>query len=370
MKSAHNNNIFLVTNNLGDFTSSLEKKIHNFNHASSSFDLFQRNMGSLGKRKQDKYIFTNDLIIIDKEFYDTSITKSMKQEFLERLKIEYPHFLFIVKTKKDKRNLNLDYYEDDFHYYVSEEEKKTKILNINDLFLDLVFKCMVNRRSVHYYIVNSFENIIESVIISNQKKKIESVYRDLEATSKIDVLTNVLNRRAFFEAMELEKKRTERAHNRLSETPEIKIGVGIVTKFYGRFCCVMIDIDNFKRINDSYGHINGDKVLKALGRLFNSHSLFRDDDIIGRYGGEEFVIILPETNIEYAKIPAERFRRAVKAIEFESDKGTFSISVSIGISEYQRNDKNCEDIIKRADEALLAAKAGGKDRIICYQDIS
>lgn len=369
MKSAYINNIYLVTNNLEEIIQSIQQNAGNFNYYSASFDSFQRDPRDRELREQNKFVFINDLIIINKEFYVQSVTKTKKKEFLKKMSIDYPHFLFIVKDHHKKDNLNLDYYDDDFYYFLSREEKESKTPGINHYFFELLFKCIVNRKSVHYYIVNSFENIVESVIISRQKKKIESLYKNLEALSKIDVLTNVLNRRAFFEAMELEKKRTERAHRRLAETPQLDSGIGIFRKFYGRFSCVMIDIDNFKQVNDTFGHLVGDKVLKALGRLLNSHSLFREDDIIGRYGGEEFVIILPETNVEYARIPAERFRRTVMALEFDTEKGSFSITISIGISEYRINDKTCEAILKRADEALLHAKALGKDTIVCYEDI-
>ncbi|MBN2532334.1 MAG: GGDEF domain-containing protein [Spirochaetales bacterium] len=369
MENAYINNIYLVTNNLEDIIQSVEQNAVDFKYYSGSFENFQKDSRNHEIREQDKFVFINDLIIIEKEFYTDSVTKTKKKEFLTRMDIDYPHFLFLVRNHNKKDNISLDYYDDDFYYFLSNEEKESKTLKINSYFFELLFKCIVNRKSVHYYIVNSFENIVESVIISRQKKKIESLYKNLEALSKIDVLTKVLNRRAFFEAMELEKKRTERAHRRLAEAPQLDSGIGVFKKFYGRFSCVMIDIDNFKRVNDTYGHLVGDKVLKALGRLFNSHSLFREDDIIGRYGGEEFVIILPETNAELAKIPAERFRRTVKALEFDTEKGPFSVTISTGISEYRAGDKTCEAILKRADEALLHAKAHGKDTIVCYEDI-
>jgi diguanylate cyclase (GGDEF)-like protein len=369
MKSAYINNIYLVINNLEEIAQSIKQNTEEFAFYSDSFNSFQGNSRAREIREQDKFVFINDLIIINKEFYDTSVTKADKQEFLDKMYIDYPHFLFLVRNHTKEEDLNPDYYDDNFYYFISEQEIESNILKINNYFFELLFKCIVNRKSVHYYIVNSFENIVESVIISRQKKKIESLYKNLEALSKIDVLTNVLNRRALFEAMELEKKRTERAHKRLAETPELNSGIGIFKKFYGRFSCVMIDIDNFKHVNDTYGHLVGDKVLKALGRLFNSHSHFREDDIIGRYGGEEFVIILPETNAEYARIPSERFRRTVKALEFDTEKGAFSVTISIGISEYRTGDETCEGILKRADEALLHAKALGKDTIVCYEEI-
>ena len=110
-------------------------------------------------------------------------------------------------------------------------------------------------------------------------------------------------------------------------------------------------------------------VLKELGELLNSNSIFRNNDIIGRYGGEEFIVILPETNSEYAKSPAERLRKELKEKKFYSNGEIFHVTISIGISEFKTSDKSCEDLIDRADKALYYAKSHGKNMTIIYEDI-
>ena len=84
-------------------------------------------------------------------------------------------------------------------------------------------------------------------------------------------------------------------------------------------------------MNDTYGHLKGDEVLRELGKLLNSETIFRQNDIIARYGGEEFVVLLPSTNVQHARKPAERLRKLVKQIEFVSEDGEpFSVSISLG----------------------------------------
>jgi diguanylate cyclase (GGDEF)-like protein len=146
--------------------------------------------------------------------------------------------------------------------------------------------------------------------------------------------------------------------------------LGTFLDHYGRFACMMIDIDHFKRINDKYGHLMGDEVLKKIGELLNSNVIFRNNDIVGRYGGEEFVVILPETNEEHVKIPAHRLRYALNKITFIDEKGTkFNVSLSIGISEFYINDNSCEMVIDRADKALYYAKLHGRNQVVVYSEM-
>ena len=130
----------------------------------------------------------------------------------------------------------------------------------------------------------------------------------------------------------------------------------------------MIDIDNFKAVNDKYGHLIGDEVLRALGNLILYNHILRDNDIAGRFGGEEFIIILPETNSSNAYKPAMRLSEKFRSIAFSDNKGgTFSVTLSVGISEYNPNDKNNDDIVHRADKALYYAKKKGKGNVIIYE---
>ncbi|MCD4817537.1 MAG: sigma 54-interacting transcriptional regulator [Candidatus Cloacimonetes bacterium] len=122
------------------------------------------------------------------------------------------------------------------------------------------------------------------------------------------------------------------------------------------FCLLMIDIDFFKNINDSYGHSKGDEVLKKLGCLFKNK--FRDSDTCARYGGDEFVVLLANTNKKQAELVAEELLKLVNSSDFSG----IILTISIGISEFDKNTKDLSQLLKQADDALYAAKKTGRNR--------
>ncbi|MBM9512158.1 GGDEF domain-containing protein [Desulfogranum marinum] len=126
-------------------------------------------------------------------------------------------------------------------------------------------------------------------------------------------------------------------------------------------CLLMIDLDDFKKVNDNHGHIAGDEVLRQIGKTLLSH--IREMDVAARYGGEELAIIMPETSIETAANVAERLRSKIELLQF--DWG--SVTVSIGVSHADRDVNSAEKLIKAADEALYAAKEAGKNRVVYTQ---
>jgi diguanylate cyclase (GGDEF)-like protein len=121
--------------------------------------------------------------------------------------------------------------------------------------------------------------------------------------------------------------------------------------------CIIADIDHFKTVNDQYGHLTGDSVLKEVAHRIRQS--IRVYDILGRYGGEEFLIILPETDIEQAWHFAERTRMQVK----ESPIMDNVITISLGVTCLQEGDQTIDDMIKRADDVLYKAKNAGRDRV-------
>lgn len=124
----------------------------------------------------------------------------------------------------------------------------------------------------------------------------------------------------------------------------------------------MIDLDHFKRINDEHGHEFGDQVLKTVGEALREP--LRSSDILGRFGGEEFILILPETNIEQASAIAERMRQALCSMAIVKDGETFRITATFAITEVCDTDQKISDIIRRADEALYQGKHAGRDRVM------
>jgi diguanylate cyclase (GGDEF)-like protein len=175
--------------------------------------------------------------------------------------------------------------------------------------------------------------------ITNYKK----MEKELEKLATTDPLTGAKNRRSFLQLFRQELARYQR---------------------YGyQLALLMMDIDHFKEINDSYGHDTGDKVLKVL--VAESHGILRGTDLFGRWGGEEFIILLPETSIHQASIVAERLRDNLAKIELSTDSDALiKFTVSIGLTIV--NDKNAliDDLVKRADEALYLAKKQGRNRVV------
>ncbi len=133
---------------------------------------------------------------------------------------------------------------------------------------------------------------------------------------------------------------------------------------YGHsFALLMMDIDHFKKINDTYGHDTGDRVLKLL--VAESFGVLRNSDLFGRWGGEEFVALLPEIDLPQATIAAERLRARISEAELPSDDGEIiKFTVSIGLTVVK--DSNCliEDFFKTVDEAMYLAKEQGRNRVI------
>jgi diguanylate cyclase len=171
-------------------------------------------------------------------------------------------------------------------------------------------------------------------------RRVREQNRNLSEISRTDSLSGLLNRRALEEAVATEFQRCER----WSRTASL----------------LMLDIDHFKAINDRHGHPAGDRVLRELSALLRA--TVRKPDVIGRYGGEEFAIVLPETALADAKVLAERVRRRVESLVSDPADPAIRFTVSIGIAEREGADADPSHWIARADRALYAAKANGRNR--------
>jgi diguanylate cyclase (GGDEF)-like protein len=124
---------------------------------------------------------------------------------------------------------------------------------------------------------------------------------------------------------------------------------------------LILDIDHFKQVNDRFGHQAGDFVLTRLAELANQS--IRSTDLLGRYGGEEFILILPEAGLDNARAVAERLRQKVENHKFVFDQQTIQITISIGLSSLVNPDTELDDLISRADHSLYAAKDAGRNRV-------
>lgn len=168
--------------------------------------------------------------------------------------------------------------------------------------------------------------------------------RKLTRLALTDALTGIANRRAFMDRLEAEVSRARRHGNALS--------------------VIMADIDHFKRVNDTHGHGAGDVVIcDTVARM---GTRIRRSDMLGRLGGEEFAVLLPETDAPAAMALAEQLRRAVDAETFQVAEGcALPVSISLGVAQWTADDKSAEELLSRADQALYQSKETGRNRVSC-----
>ena len=168
-----------------------------------------------------------------------------------------------------------------------------------------------------------------------------NLYTQIQQMAITDELTGLYNRRGLFE---LGRREVERS-----------------LRFGRQLPILMIDIDFFKEINDAYGHLIGDQVLQVLAQRFRRN--VREIDIVGRYGGEEFVILLLENDLPTAQTIAERLRLLISNIPVHTDRGPIDVTVSMGVSAVALDVKDLPTLLQRADEALYIAKSSGRNRV-------
>jgi diguanylate cyclase (GGDEF)-like protein len=184
---------------------------------------------------------------------------------------------------------------------------------------------------------------------SHSITQLEETQAQLNYFATVDPLTNTFNRRHFLEQSE---RRIQRIYT---------------DNGYASF--LLFDIDHFKRFNDAHGHIIGDQILRGVAQTCIKY--IRPDDILGRFGGEEFVILLPDTNVGDASNIAERLRVLIQKTPIETDIGPVSITISIGVAVMERAAIiSLDQLLFRADEAMYLAKRAGRNRVVIWDEKS
>ncbi len=178
----------------------------------------------------------------------------------------------------------------------------------------------------------------------NAGRRVVELERSLSLMARTDSLTGLMTQRTFFDSLAREWDRAARHKSPLS--------------------CVMLDLDFFKRINDTHGHPAGDSVLKAVAKLL--YESCRSSDAVCRYGGEEFCILLPETNEQSAAAWANRVCEELRELIIPSAKHNLRVTASFGVAELTEDIPIAEQLVDRADQALLCAKQSGRDRAVCF----
>jgi diguanylate cyclase (GGDEF)-like protein len=195
----------------------------------------------------------------------------------------------------------------------------------------------------------NFDQIKITVEKALETKRLQKLAKEREFYKKLsnsDELTELANYRYFSETLQKETSRAKRYNRPLS--------------------LMMIDIDDFKSCNDTYGHPAGDMVLKRIASLIKKNT--RGCDLVARYGGEEFSVILPETSEEEAHVVTERIRESIDKFEFKTEDGKpiGNLSVTIGLSSIPKKANNKKELISTADSALYSGKASGKNCVVVY----
>ena len=286
--------------------------------------------------------------IIDyNEVFDTAYQISDDQ-----LKLLNINDLIIIKNR-DSFSLNFDKDEKEKRFLIELNEKYTRN-PINNSYDGRVYKieeiyCLIGKKNLH----DSDEIMNNMSLLTNQlsnlsrdlsKKNIElkKANERIENLLRIDKLTGLSNRRHFMEFIQKEMATANRYQNPLT--------------------LVMCDIDNFKAVNDTFGHDAGDRVLKTVGNLIANE--IRKGELAARIGGDEFAIILTQTSLEKGKIFAERLQSSIRKINL--DKVINSITFSIGITELKL-DESFATFYKRTDIAMYEAKKSGKNKVFSLE---
>lgn len=248
--------------------------------------------------------------------------------------------LFIKTTFKQLKQLTksvLEYDPQKNNFRTEALEQDNEIALIYNAFVSMVQK--ISSYTSELDILNA--SLEAKVLIRTQE--LEEKNRELEILATTDPLTKVYNRRHFTASSEDILKATK------VESKPISL--------------IMIDIDKFKDVNDTYGHQVGDKVIISLVEMLKKHT--RSSDIICRFGGEEFIALLPNTELAVAQTIAQRVRVAVKRSRVDIEDGrSVEYTISLGVSEYNNMaNESMEALIHRADHALYRAKESGRDRV-------
>ncbi|MDB1122647.1 diguanylate cyclase [Vibrio algarum] len=178
--------------------------------------------------------------------------------------------------------------------------------------------------------------------VDERTKELSVLYQEAEKIARVDELTNISNRRAFFELGELIHNQTQRTSN--------------------NYTVVMLDIDEFKKINDTYGHAAGDSVIKNVAKALISIS--RKSDVVARIGGEEFAVILTNGTRQQSIEMAERVRSKIEKLRIQFGQYIIYTTVSVGVAEYQAEEISVGSVLAKADKALYQAKETGKNKVV------
>lgn len=225
----------------------------------------------------------------------------------------------------------------DYNYILTNDDKIGAFPLLSD---DEVTGCIVARSMIEKLSKRDIDYLEQLTRQAAATINRANSYSTILQYATLDALTNLNNRRQFETRLGQEISITKRQNNPL--------------------CAMMIDIDFFKKVNDTYGHAAGDEVLRTVASIIKEQ--LRESDIPARYGGEEFAVLLPFTQLAEAEIVGERLRKAVEAHPVPVDGIEIAVTISMGLAEYNREETG-EELFERADKALYEAKKNGRNQV-------
>ena len=261
-----------------------------------------------------------------------------KGEGITGLVAETARKIYIKDTSRENRFL---------HYKGERPTKPSSFLSIPLVFKDDVMGVInfarVGRSSFSSQDIKKLSLVSGQIALAIANAQLYTRTRELSVR---DELTGINNRRYFQQMLQMEWKRAVRFHRTIS--------------------LIMLDVDHFKMYNDTFGHLQGDKVLKRIGGLLKKN--LREVDTVARFGGEEFIMLLPDTDKRGAIVVAEKVRLLVEKEMFLADdrSETRRVTISVGLSTYPDDVGDMDDLIDHADIALYRAKENGRNRIECF----
>lgn len=320
------------------YTVSRRIAIHIYRDAKQRLNLSESKYKKLERRKEK---FFNKKLNLEDETIHIFTLYEITKEITKYLKRSNA-----IKKFKEKLSEHVHYDECLFLEVLSPQYEKIK--NSKDYY---IFTLKHKRKKIGYLALKGIkEDDYETVNVLGSQfalalRRVE-LYQELEKIAITDSLTEVNTRRHSLERLAEELNR--------SQARKIKLSF------------LMIDVDHFKKYNDQYGHLTGDQILREIGNIIKDN--IREIDIAGRYGGEEFCVILPDTDLNGAQLAAERIRHAAEEAIIKVYDEEVKITLSLGISTYPDHARNVDELIDKADWALYRAKKMGRNKVCTFGD--
>lgn len=218
---------------------------------------------------------------------------------------------------------------------------------VDNMYQDCIFLPIQNGAGITYACI-AIQDMTDVAIYEQQLEEMKEINTALEQMVNHDVLTSAFNRRHV--------------------EGQLLVEFGTAKRYNRPFSVLMMDIDFFKKINDTYGHPAGDEVLRKVSKIIQFE--LRTSDIMGRYGGEEFIALLPETDHTGTLIVAERIREKIESAVIAFEDKTIRCTISLGISYFRSGLNDYHQLIQEADIALYNSKKGGRNRTTVYNEPS